>query len=144
MTIPEDASRYGYRFAQQRLSTTVADIVDVVRVDGHVSPWAGPLPVGVGALSAGVARRASDAPDASGGPPPADATLRLMYNSQQQLADDAPPLAFVEELQECWRARERRRSRVQRDAAARETGDGERDARSVDSEGVRVVATHWG
>ena len=57
----------------------VADVVDVVRVDGHVAPsWAGPLPVGVGALSPGVARRASDASDAGGRlATPADATLRL-------------------------------------------------------------------
>ena len=92
-------------------AATVADVVDVVRVDGHVA-WAGPLPVGVGALSPGMARRTADASDAGGRPPPADATLRLMYNSQQQLADDALPSVFVEELQECWRARERRRASI--------------------------------
>ena len=93
-------------------AATVADVVDVVRIDGHVAPWAGPLPVGVGALSPGMDRRAADASDPSRRPPPADTTLRLMYNSQQQLADDALPSVFVEELQECWRARERRRASI--------------------------------
>ena len=125
-------------------ATTVADVVDVIRVDGHVAPRTGPLPLGVGALSPGMARRTSDSADAGGRPPPADATLRLMYNSQQQLADDALPSVFFEELQECRRAGKWRWPRVQRDAAPRKTGDGERDACPVDAERVRVVATHWG
>ena len=67
-----------------------------------------------------------------------------MYNSQKQLADGALPSVFVEELQECWRAGEGRRASVQRDTAARETRDRERDTRSVNAKGLRVVATHWG
>ena len=132
--LPSDAPR----------GAAVADVVDVVRVDGHIAWGAGPLPVGVGALPSGMARRASDASDPSRRPPPADTTLRLMYNSQQQLADDALPSVFVEELQHSRLARERRRPRVQRDAAPRKTGDGERDACPVDPERVCVVATHWG
>ena len=45
-------------------NAAVADVVDVVRVNG----WSGPLPLGVGALSPGMARRTSDSADAGGLP----------------------------------------------------------------------------
>ena len=54
----------------------VADVVNVVRVDGG---GPGSLSLGVGAVSSRLARRATDASDAGGRPAPADATLRL-YN----------------------------------------------------------------
>ena len=55
-------------------ATTVADVVDVVRVDGG---GPGPLPFGVGALSPGMARRTSDSAADAGSrlATPADATL---------------------------------------------------------------------
>ena len=42
----------GYDVTSMVRDATVADVVDVVRVDGHVA-WAGPLPVGVGAVPPG-------------------------------------------------------------------------------------------
>ena len=77
--LPSDAPR----------GAAVADVVDVVRVDGHIAPWAGPLPVGVGALSPRLARRAADASDPSRRPPPADAAL-IRLTITQTTASGSP------------------------------------------------------